>query len=394
MRKNLLLKLFTLLIVLFGVISPSYALQNIINSLSSIGIEQAENNTYKLNLMFDSKYQGNAFIQKKGQGSYYIFLPETNIKSKKTKISYKNRKDKKNISVYIDEKPFISQNRNSSYVRLTVNAAEDYSLKIVSNVANSNGNAFTAFIKGLFKFIGILILAALSLMFIFKSLKSFNNEPSIDYKVRRKSRIQQGKRDVEKFEDDEEHNDMYYNNVRQNMTTPDTVNIRKTLETFADESFTCFDLAVNSEGNKNNYYEYKRAINNNSVLLSNPKIKSKLRHTNPLRQESILELPVAEDIDGTNDSSDKKTSPELISVLNITSNIGFYLTNVGETLALFGFVNDNIYLFKKFSDLSQINLQARFYDKHGNNDLYIVNLDTYKAMIEISPDGMKELAVL
>ena len=71
------------------------------------------------------------------------------------------------------------------------------------------------------------------------------------------------------------------------------------------------------------------------------------------------------------------------------------MTTIGsDTLALFGFVGENIYLLKKFSDLAQINLQARFYDKNGNNDVYIVRLDSYKAMVEISNDSMKELAVL
>ena len=57
-----------------------------------------------------------------------------------------------------------------------------------------------------------------------------------------------------------------------------------------------------------------------------------------------------------------------------------------------GFINENVFLFKKFSDLSQINLQARYYDRNGNNDIYIVRLDDYKAMIEISDTSMRELA--
>ena len=51
-------------------------------------------------------------------------------------------------------------------------------------------------------------------------------------------------------------------------------------------------------------------------------------------------------------------------------------------------------MLKKFNDLSQITLQARYYDKSGSNDLYILRLDTYKAMVEISDAEIKELAVL
>lgn len=88
----------------------------------------------------------------------------------------------------------------------------------------------------------------------------------------------------------------------------------------------------------------------------------------------------------------KFNNVELISVLNITHNKGFYLTNLEDTIALFGFVNNNVFLFNRFKDLTQINLQARFYDKNGDNDIYIVRLDSFKAMIEISDTSMKELA--
>ena len=92
----------------------------------------------------------------------------------------------------------------------------------------------------------------------------------------------------------------------------------------------------------------------------------------------------------------KKNEPELISALNITPNKGFYLTTAEDDMfALFGFVGDNVFLLKKFVDLSQINLQARYYDRTKNgNEVYIVRLDSYKAMIEISNDGMRETAVL
>ena len=65
-----------------------------------------------------------------------------------------------------------------------------------------------------------------------------------------------------------------------------------------------------------------------------------------------------------------------------------------DAFALFGYVGDKVFLLKKFNDLTQINLQARFYDRNANSDLYIVRLDSYKAMVEISDKGMKELAVL
>ena len=99
--------------------------------------------------------------------------------------------------------------------------------------------------------------------------------------------------------------------------------------------------------------------------------------TNPiygsyLDDASELDLPMAEDVIKIEKPVEQKNdAPELLSELRITP-----------------------FLLKKFKDLSQINLQARFYDRQKNSDLYILRLDTYKAMIEISETGMKELAVL
>ena len=121
------------------------------------------------------------------------------------------------------------------------------------------------------------------------------------------------------------------------------------------------------------------------------------KHTNPINkittnEEHELEIPSVAEFFTPIEPKVEKDPVELLSVLNITPNKGFYLTNLDDTIALFGFVNNNVFLFDRFKDLSQINLQARFYDRSGNNEIYIVRLDSFKAMIEISDSGMKELA--
>ena len=149
-----------------------------------------------------------------------------------------------------------------------------------------------------------------------------------------------------------------------------------------------------------NDYEFKSTLNQASKILKEKPGLSKLRHTNPINKKSRkdvdeLSMPAIEDLiknEVKREPKEQLPKAELLSVLNITPSKGFYLTTVEDTLALFGFINENVFLLKKFSDLSQINLQARYYDRNGNSDIYIVRLDSYKAMIEISDTSMKELA--
>ena len=389
MKKIINLKLFVSVVLFILFIFPANAFANTLNNLSSVNIEKADKDTYKLNLIFKSKYQGNAFIQKRDKGNYYIFLPDTYFSHNKPKIKYKVRKDKSNIRVDAEKKPFITENKQSSYVRLAVNTNDDYSLKIVSESLDEKTTGFIPFMKGLFKTAFICLLIFGAALFSFNAMSKFNlNLNSVTLRKRVRNNTISADKNFDKLKS----TDRKPKAAVKNSTSPN-VNINKSLKTFSEDSFTCFDLEEKPSETTNKDVNYKKNINRKSVLLSNPQVKSRLNQTNPIKKKPVIDMPAAEDVIQTT-NKEEKNAPELISVLNITPNIGFYLTNVGETLALFGFVKDNVFLLKKFADLSQINLQARFYDKHGENDLYIVKLDTYKAMIEISSTSMKELAVL
>ena len=120
--------------------------------------------------------------------------------------------------------------------------------------------------------------------------------------------------------------------------------------------------------------------------------------------ESELDLPVLDDmqiVESTDDiraserTEDENYRPELISELKIGTDKGFYLTTVGDSsFALFGYIGEKIFFLQKFNDLTQVNLQARYYDKKDGNDLYIIKLDSYKAMLAVSDEEIKELAVI
>ena len=164
---------------------------------------------------------------------------------------------------------------------------------------------------------------------------------------------------------------------------------------FAEKlNFDCFNIKKDS-ANKNEY-NFKSTLTETSKILNDKSSYVMLKHTNPIselkKQSSELSIPLVDEVN--NLSSDDNKAPEIISVLKINDTTGFYLTNYKDTLALFGYINNNVFLFEKFRDLSQINLQARYYDKSGDNDIYIVRLDNYKAMVEISNSAMRELARL
>ena len=73
MKKSILFKLFTLLFIYLLFSFQSFAEQNNINILSGIAVEPYSENGYNINLFFDSKFNGNAYIQKKApSGSYFV----------------------------------------------------------------------------------------------------------------------------------------------------------------------------------------------------------------------------------------------------------------------------------------------------------------------------------
>ena len=150
------------------------------NILSKIMIEQAADNSYKINLFFDKKFTGNAFIQKGKEGSYYIYIPETVIKSDKIKIAYKNRQDKKNIKISIEEKPFIKENSESNYVRLSVGLNKAYSLRLLAQTIENENNVFPLKTFN-YNYLMLIVLFSFIIFFIQKMVKITKTNVSRSY---------------------------------------------------------------------------------------------------------------------------------------------------------------------------------------------------------------------
>ncbi len=395
MKKNIILKLFTVIFVFFLFCVQGFAkTEN--NLINKIVIDSTSNNNYSLNLLFNNEYKGSAFLHKIDSGSYYVFLPETQTKLKNARIIYKKKSDRDRIKLNIEQKTYLKDNKNSNYVKIKVDMADDYSIKLISGLSSEykggilpNGIDMLSIIM-----LGLLGFASILMLKVFKRCKTeeistYRTPRSYSYLKSQTEYLEEMRRRADE-------------NVKQTMIQKAS---QKTNIQRADkESFDCFELPFVEENNSAPNYELKSTLRQASKLLKENPSLVKLRHTNPIRRESSrdasgLQMPAVEDLVELKRTTKQKTiepqkqeNAELLSVLNITPNKGFYLTTVDDTLALFGFINDNVFLFNKFKDLAQINLQARYYDKNGNNDIYIVRIDNYKAMIEISDTSMRELA--
>lgn len=395
MKKNFIFNLFLVFIVFFLFSIQAFAkTEN--NVVSKIVIENTAKNNYTFNLLFNDTYTGNAFLQKRENGSYYVFLPDTITKGKTPKVIFKNKSDKSKINLIIEEKPFIKNKKNSNYVRISVDMADDYTIKLVAGLA-AEYNTGLITLKNI-NYGNIIILVCLAgALFLVGKIYSRCKEDEKNY-YRPSRSYAHLKAQTEYLEEMRRNAD---ERVEKEINT--RTNIKRNLKQADKNSFDCFELPFAEDIESSNNYEFHSTLNQASKLLKEKPSLVKLRHTNPITRTnstdvSGLQMPAVEDImpkkkkQTINIETEKPTQAELLSVLNITPNKGFYLTTVDDTLALFGFINENVFLFKKFTDLSQINLQARYYDRNGNNDIYIVRLDDYKAMIEISDTSMRELA--
>ncbi len=417
MKFNPIFKMFTLvLLFIFGTIIPVFAEEIEPNILSKIIVEEPVDNNFNVNLIFEEPFIGNAFLQKRYNGSYDIFIPEAYANKKGVKVIYKDINNKPNIKFNIGESAYIKSNDESSYVKISVDIIGNYTIQLYSKtIEEIKGEPYSPQFNK-FNVISFLILA----LAIFLLYKAYCGVRQNGYKF---SNMEPRRRYIPPSRISEEESENQYEQelpqmpayditkpryadrpiemtmpMVKDIPVPDErvlpkLNIKKSMKPTEGESFSCFDLPFAGElDNAISSDEMQNTIRQASLAQKEKAAKSKA--TNPIakakEEAAELELPIAEEPAKERD----KNQPELLSELRITPRKGFYLTTIGSTFALFGFVDSNVYLLKKFSDLSQINLQARFYDRQKTGDLYIVRLDSYKAMVEISDTGIKELSVL
>ena len=400
-------KLFALVLFLAaGMFLQGFAEIHYNNTLSKIVIDEAQNNNFNVNLIFEEQFNGNAFLQKRQNGSYYIYIPDAYEARNGVKVLYRDIKNKPNIKLNVEESVYKKVNDDSSYIKISVDILGNYTIQLFSKTVEqlAENPVKYQFNKNLIIGYILLFLAGLCLLKVIlasrKNQKINRGVSSPVYSYITKPSVQP---EIETEVEDKKITlpDGLKIPLVKEISIPDThilpkVNIKKSMKPSEGEAFSCFDLPfVGDKQNEMSAEDIKNTMEQTSLIQ-----KEKLaKITNPIakarKEADELALPLAEEVlPESKTQENQKNEPELLSELRITPRKGLYLTTLDDTFALFGFVDSNVFLLKKFSDLSQINLQARFYDRQKNGDLYIVKLDSYKAMIEISDTGMKELAVL
>lgn len=392
------------------------------NSLEEIDIKKASSGSYVVNLLFTNAYNEPLSIQKKTSGMYSIILPETQISSNDVKVVYKDGKDK--IKLDIKEFPYLDQSINNGYVKITATTKDKISLKVASDI-----NLSPQMGKVSSKNIEIVKREQ-------KQIKQPISKPT-------ENEINQAKQPVAKTPLEVANGSVQIKqktNIqpKKNSINPDYLDIlikislvlfiilvalrqfykkiksakdkiiaradsrEKTVseheETQITENQSEFDNAQQSERQKSQFEQEFENLNQKGI------------HEDVIMELDDNELFISEastqcnaedefededfDYDFDFDEEEEETeysAPKLISTAQIDKNKGFYLVKYDGQTALIGYVKDEIFVLNKFDKIYNQNLQARLNERKKNKSNYIVRLDNYKALIEVSEKDMNVL---
>lgn len=93
----------------------------------------------------------------------------------------------------------------------------------------------------------------------------------------------------------------------------------------------------------------------------------------------------------------KEVEPEdelIKSEYAIDKKKGFYLVNFEDTTALVGYIDDEIFILKRFNEIIYDSIQARLSEKKKHSSNYIARVGDFKALIEVTPGKMNLLIEL
>jgi len=114
--------------------------------------------------------------------------------------------------------------------------------------------------------------------------------------------------------------------------------------------------------------------------------------------EETEELLIEEEIEELEEPKAEPIEEEgeelVLSSFAIDDTKGFYLVDVEDKTALVGYINEEIFVLKRFEEKIQGAIQARLNEKKSNLASFLVKINGFKAIIEVTPDDMKLLIEL
>lgn len=114
----------------------------------------------------------------------------------------------------------------------------------------------------------------------------------------------------------------------------------------------------------------------------NEKIESKKTET----QTNTKEIPntFVKKYGNTSNPIEQIPNPRLLYTSPLSSNKGFCLVQYNHKYSLIGYINDEIFLLNQFDNINSKEIRARLSETKKSGERYIVKLDDYKALVEVS----------
>lgn len=81
-------------------------------------------------------------------------------------------------------------------------------------------------------------------------------------------------------------------------------------------------------------------------------------------------------------------NPRLLYTSPLASNKGFCLVQYNQKYSLIGYINDEIFLLNQFESIKTKEIRARLSETKKTGERYIVKLDEYNALVEVSDNKM------
>jgi len=78
----------------------------------------------------------------------------------------------------------------------------------------------------------------------------------------------------------------------------------------------------------------------------------------------------------------------------IDASKGFYLLDFEDTTTLVGYINEDIFILKRFEEPVEGNIKARLSEHKGDSADYITRIGDFKALVEVTPEKMNLLIEL